>query len=148
MMNILEILTQVEEQDPEVFERLSTRRRAMRSFAGLGKKMTLTAIPLALGAMFNKAYSQSTNPAVLDVLNFALTLEYLEYRFYQKAVGTANLIPTGAALTAITSIRDNEQAHVNFLKATIMALGGTPVSEPTFDFTGGNGSGTGPFKMV
>ncbi|MEO6759407.1 MAG: ferritin-like domain-containing protein, partial [Saprospiraceae bacterium] len=123
-------------------------RRAMRSFAGLGKKMTLTAIPLALGAMFNKAYSQSTNPAVLDVLNFALTLEYLEYRFYQKAVSTANLIPSGAALTAITSIRDNEQAHVNFLKATITALGGTPVSEPVFDFTGGNGSNNGPFKMV
>ena len=46
------------------------------------------------------------------------------------------------------SIRDNEQAHVNFLKATITTLGGTPVAEPTFDFTGGNGSNNGPFKLV
>ena len=147
-MNILQILSNVEEHDPEIFERLSTRRLAMRSFAGLGKKLSLTALPLALGSMFQKAYGQAGNPVILDVLNFALTLEYLEYRFYQIAVDSPNLIPTGVALTAITSIRDNEQAHVNFLKATITALGGTPVAEPAFDFSGGNGSGNGDFKQV
>lgn len=137
MMNILQILSAVEERDPEVFERLSTRRLAMRSFAGLGKKLSLTALPIALGGMFQKAYGQTGSPVILDVLNFALTLEFLEYEFYQKGVDAPNLIPLGAARTAITSIRDNEQAHVNFLQKTIIALGGTPVSKPTFDFTAG-----------
>ena len=137
MMNILQILSAVEERDPEVFERLSTRRLAMRSFAGLGKKLTLTALPIALGGMFQKAYGQTGTPVVLDVLNFALTLEYLEYEFYQKGIDAPNLVPLGADRIALTSIRDNEQAHVNFLKKTITALGGTPVTKPTFDFTAG-----------
>lgn len=137
MMNILQILSAVEERDPEVFERLSTRRLAMRSFAGLGKKLTLTALPIALGGMFQKAYGQAGTPVVLDVLNFALTLEYLEYEFYQKGIDAPNLVPLGADRIALTSIRDNEQAHVNFLKKTITALGGTPVTKPTFDFTAG-----------
>ncbi len=137
MMNILQILSAVEERDPEVFERLSTRRLAMRSFAGLGKKLTLTALPIALGGMFQKAYGQTGTPVVLDVLNFALTLEYLEYEFYQKGIDASNLVPLGADRTALTSIRDNEQAHVNFLQKTITALGGTPVTKPTFDFTAG-----------
>ena len=51
-------------------------------------------------------------------------------------------------MAAITTIRNHELAHVNFLKTTISALGGTPVPEPTFDFTAGNGSGNGPFKTV
>ena len=137
MMNILQILSAVEERDPEVFERLSTRRLAMRSFAGLGKKLTLTALPIALGGMFQKAYGQAGTPVVLDVLNFALTLEYLEYEFYQKGIDAPNLVPLGADRIALTSIRDNEQAHVNFPKKTITALGGTPVTKPTFDFTAG-----------
>ncbi len=147
-MNILEIISSVEEHDADIMGRLDSRRWAMRSFANLGKKITFASLPFALSAMFQKAYGQTTTPAVLDVFNFALTLEYLEYRFYQKAVDASNLIPTGAPLTAITSIRNNELAHVNFLKTTITALGGTPVAEPVFDFTGGNGSGNGPFKAV
>lgn len=137
MMNILQILSAVEERDPEVFERLSTRRLAMRSFAGLGKKLSLTALPIALGGMFQKAYGQTGSPVVLDVLNFALTLEYLEFEFYQKGIDASNLVPLGADRIALTSIRDNEQAHVNFLQKTITALGGTPVTKPTFDFTAG-----------
>ncbi len=148
-MNINDIISSVSEHDPEIYGRLDTRRQAMRSFAGIGKKLTLASIPLALSAMFQKAYGQTTTtPAILDTFNFALTLEYLEYRFYQKAVDTTNLIPLGAQLTAITSIRNNEQAHVNFLKATITKLGGTPVAEPTFDYSAGKGSGNGPLKAV
>ena len=45
----------------------------------------------------------------------------------------------------ITTIRDHELAHVNFLKSAISAAGGTPIGQPVFDFTGGNGSGNGPF---
>ncbi|MEO6037261.1 MAG: ferritin-like domain-containing protein [Saprospiraceae bacterium] len=145
-MNLLQIFSQIEEQDPEIYGRLDTRRNAMRSFASLGKKLALTSLPFALGTMLNKAYGQAPTSTVLEVLNFALTLEYLEYEFYVTGVNSAGLIPAGAALGAITTIRDHEGQHVNFLKTAITAAGGTPVAKPTFDLSGGNGTGTGPFK--
>ena len=149
-MNLLEIFDTVQKHDPEIFGRLDSRRQVMRSFANIGKKITLVSLPLVLSGMFQKAYGQSstTSAAVLDVLNFALTLEFLEYRFYQKGVSTPGLIPAGSDLAGITGIRDNEQAHVNFLKTTITALGGTPVTEPKWDFTAGSGSNNGPFASV
>ena len=75
-------------------------------------------------------------------------MEHLEYRFYANAVASSGLIPAGAATGAITTIRDREQAHVNFLKTVIQGAGVTPVSEPTFDFTAGNGTNNGPFVGV
>ncbi len=148
-MNIKNILTEIEKTDPEVYNKLDTRRNVMKGFAGTGAKIALAALPLALGSLFNKAYSgpRSTS-AVVDVLQFALTLEYLEYEFYRTAVSSPALIPAGPALDAITTIRNHELAHVNLLKSTIIALGSTPVAQPTFDFTAGNGSGTGPFLGV
>lgn len=151
-MNIQNILTEIEKQDPEVYNRLDTRRNTMKHFAGISKKLALTAIPFALGGMFKKAYagSTSTKDTVLEVLNYALTLEYLEAKFYSTAVANFGTIgvPTGAPRTAIAKISSDEFAHVNFLKTAITASGGTPISEPNIDLTGGNGSGTGPFAMA
>lgn len=70
---------------------------------------------------------------VTDVLNFALTLEYLEAEFYIQGVATNGLIPA-ADRTIFTTIRDHEVAHVEFLKG---ALGSAAVAKPTFDFTAG-----------
>ncbi len=101
-----------------------------------------------LGTVLNKAYGQAPTSSVIDVLNFALTLEYLEYEFYLQATNSAGLIPAGAATSAITTIRNHELAHVNFLKTAITGAGGTPVAKPNFDFSGGNGTGTGPFAAA
>lgn len=148
-MNLQNVIHEIEKIDPEFGERTDTRRGAMKQFAGTAGKLALAAIPFALGSMFQKAYGQRRDiNAVVDVLNYALTLEYLEAKFYTLGVASAGLIPAGAATTAITTIRDHEVAHVNFLKTAITSLGGTPVSEPTFDFTAGNGSGAGPFTGV
>ena len=150
-MNLKHILSEIEKVDPEVYERLDTRRASLRSFSGIGKKIALTAIPLALGGLFKKSYAQTggTFTDVVGILNYALTLEWLESEFYKAATATAGLIPAGTpAVTAINTIRDHEVAHVAALQATITSLGGTPVSKPTFDFTAGNGSGTGPFADV
>ena len=93
---------------------------------------------LLLGSMFQKAYSSPTSPTdiIIDTLNFALTLEYLESNFYIKAVASG-IIPAGDALNALTVIRDHENEHVNFLKTAISAAGATPVSftADSFDFT-------------
>jgi hypothetical protein len=137
-MNLQNILTEIEKTDPEVYDRVDTRRNAMKSFAKTSGKIALAAIPFALGSMFQKAYSSPTAPTdiIFDTLNFALTLEYLEANFYIKAVASG-IIPTGDALTSLTVIRDHENEHVNFLKTAISAAGGTPVSftAASFDFT-------------
>jgi hypothetical protein len=137
-MNLQNILTEIEKTDPEVYDRLDTRRNAMKSFAKTSGKIALAALPFALGSMFQKAYGSPTAPTdvILDTLNFALTLEYLEANFYIKAVASG-IIPSGDALNSLTVIRDHENEHVTFLKTAITAAGGTPVSftASNFDFT-------------
>ena len=92
----------------------------------------------------NAALASALPDAVVDVLNFALTLEYLEAEFYVTGVAKAGLIPA-ADLQLFTTIRDHEVAHVEYLKS---ALGDAAVGKPTFDFTAGNGSGNGPYADV
>jgi hypothetical protein len=64
------------------------------------------------------------------ILNFALTLEYLESSFYAQAVSSK----FGGKIGQFASIvSGHENAHVGFLKG---ALGSAAVKEPTFDFKG------------
>lgn len=136
-MNIVNILSEIEKVDGDIYERLSPRRAAMKQFYGFGAKIAAAAIPLSLGSMFNKAYGQSAPVAVENVLNYALTLEYLEYYFYRTGSGTNGLIPAGPGVGAIKTICDHEMQHVNLLKGAITGLGKTPVSftSANFDYT-------------
>jgi hypothetical protein len=136
-MNIVNILSEIEKVDGEIYERLNPRRAAMKQFYGIGSKVAAAAVPLALGSMFNKAYGQSAPVAVDEVLNFALTLEYLEYYFYEKGAATGGLIPAGPGVGAINTIRDHEKAHVKLLMGAITGMGKKPVecTPEQFDYT-------------
>jgi hypothetical protein len=137
-MNIVNILEEIEKVDGEIYERLNPRRSAMKDFYNMGKKVALAAMPLALGSMFTKAYGQSTPAKVTNVLKFALTLEYLEYHFYNHAVEAApGLIPAGLPLGAIKTIRDHEKAHVALLRGALGADAGDALPYTAFDFTAG-----------
>lgn len=135
-MQLQNIIREIASIDPEMSDRISTRRAAMRGFAGMGARISLAALPLFLGSVFKKAYGQSNTGPVLEILNYALTLEYLESEFYAMGIakGTA-LVPAGPATNAIQTIGNHEAAHVAFLKMAITATGGTPVDKPNFDFT-------------
>ena len=137
-MNLQNILSEIEKKDPEILQKLDTRRNAMKDFARVSGKVAIASIPFALGSMFKKAYGSPTAPSdiVIDTLNFALTLEFIESNFYIRAVASG-IIPTGQSLTDITLIRDHENAHVAFLIKAITAAGGMPVSYKAedFDFT-------------
>ncbi len=135
-MNIEQIFSDIEKQDPEVYNRVDTRRDSMREFARIGGKIALTALPLALGGIFKKAYGQ-TPDTVTHVLNFALVLEHLESQFYNTGVSTPGLIKDASALQGYKIIQQHEKEHVDFLSATITALGGIPQKSPVFDFTAG-----------
>ena len=100
-MNVQNIINQIEKVDPEVYEKLDTRRDVMKGFAKASGRIALAAIPLALGSMFQKAYGQSNTTLIADTLNFALTLEYIEANFYIKGVATSGLIPFPEALAAL-----------------------------------------------
>lgn len=145
-MNLLNVFSEIEKVDPEVYDRFDDRRKVIKNFGGFAGKVALMAIPFAFGSMFKKAYGQTTT-SVLDVLNYALTLEYLESEFYTKAVAMAPF-PDAISKQSFTTIRDHEVAHVTFLQTAIKGAGGMPVAKPTFDFSAGNGSGMGPFKDV
>ena len=142
-MNFKNIITEIEKTDPEIYERIDTRRNVMKGFGNLSGRLALAAVPLALSSMFSKAYAGESTTDINDVLNFALTLEYLEASFYNSVLTSPAYagIPA-AAQAALAKIADDENKHVAFLQTV---LGAAAVPIPTFDFTAGNGSGTGPF---
>jgi len=67
----------------------------------------------------------------VDILNFALTLEYLEAAFYAEAVSMGKLMGESKMFAMV--VAKDEDAHVTFLKG---ALGSKAVKKPKFDFQG------------
>lgn len=138
-MDLIKIFSEIEKIDGEVYERFDTRRRVFKHMAGLGKTITAATMPALLGAMFNKAYGQSTGLSadIKNTLNLALQLEYLEFYFYDTGLKTPGLIPA-SDVPAITIIRDDELGHINALKGVLGATDAFP--DPTvaaFDYTAG-----------
>ncbi|HSZ33610.1 MAG TPA: ferritin-like domain-containing protein [Puia sp.] len=127
----------LETLDKEISHSSLSRRDALTKGLNFGIKSALTAIPFALLFKPNKALAGTGDATlVLQVLNFALTLEYLESSFYTMGLSSNGLVPSSDT-TVISQISKHETAHVTLLKTTITSLMGTPVAEPTFDFTAG-----------
>jgi rubrerythrin len=81
------------------------------------------------GAIMPALAAAAVPKSDVAILNFALTLEYLEAEFYKEAVA-ANF--GDAATNALAkTIAKHEAAHVAFLKK---ALGSAAVKKPTFAF--------------
>lgn len=79
-----------------------------------------------------QATAATASKSDLAILNYALTLEYLESAFYDKGVASGLL--KGRDLELITPIRDHEREHVKAVTSTITGLGGKPVAKPGVKF--------------
>lgn len=137
------------------FER-AVDRLSRRKF--LGGLSGATALAVTAGFIeMPKLSAQTATPAITDVLNFALNLEYLEANLYYFA-STGQAIPTqysgtptGAATlppaTLTTAVKANAQVyalaqalaqdelnHISDLRTAITSLGGTPVNQPALNY--------------
>jgi len=68
----------------------------------------------------------------LGIANYALTLEYLETDFYERAVSGGLL--SGEILEVAKRFGEQEQTHVTALRRLIEGAGGTPVERPRTRF--------------
>lgn len=137
-MNFIQLLADIARVDPDVYDRLDSRRRVFRHLGGWGQRLSAAALPLALGAVFQKAYAQTPAGAgVNDVLNFALKLEYLEAYFYAARSAAVSAGLSAVNVAALDQMGADERNHVGFLRGV---LGPAAIADPRpaqFDFTAG-----------
>jgi len=86
----------------------------------------------AVGPYVARAFGQDDGgEGDLEILNFALTLQYLEVEFYKRGMEVGL---DGDVKKLATGFLEQEQAHVAAVTQAVMDGGGTPVKEPTFEF--------------
>src|ERR1700744_2303503 len=127
--------------EPEVVERIgAAAANAVRNNREL---VVIGSVPILLAAASAQAFADGLPQQVIDVLNYALTLEHFEDSFYRKANGTDGLIPAKYR-DLFLEIGEHETGHVPLLSGVrgsgllLSGVLGSPAAKPPkFDFTAG-----------
>ena len=118
----------IQETQAEV-EGLTRGSFMTKAAVGGGAALTSGAFMAMLPEM---AAARPSRKQDIAILNFALTLEYLEAAFYKEALAKGAL--TGDVLETTKLIASHENTHVTALRKTIRSLRGKPVKSPQFNF--------------
>jgi len=110
--------------------RVASTRGSFLKKAGLGAGVVIGGSAFA-GAVPAFARSSAIPASDIAILNFALTLEYLEANFYAEANKLGKL--SGETSRFAQVVANHEASHVTFLK---QVLGARAVAQPKFDFKG------------
>jgi len=138
------LLAAVFEERNRIMSRRGLLSGAFKIGAGAAAAVALASSP-RLGGFTALAASDFKDD--VDVLNYALTLEHLEYAFYRDGVGmfTFGMDAFGNSINdLLNQIGAHEKAHVDTLTTVITSLKGTPVAEAKYDF----GYGADPMKFL
>lgn len=95
-----------------------------------GTTTTTNTMPAKSGA--GASETEQFGKGDVGILNYALTLEYLETAFYADVVKSG--LFKGAELAAIKKFGEEEAEHVTALTAAVKSLGGKPAPEPKTEF--------------
>ncbi len=127
--------TVLDHVDPDLLHETRERARQGPAISAPLAAAAVASVPLALGVFAARAYGQGSAlpQGIRDVLNFALTLEYLEAAFYRQGLAAPGLIPARDR-AVFAQIGRHEDEHVTLLRSV---LGANAVIEPAFDFTAG-----------
>ena len=112
------------------------RKAGVAGGAALGGGAILGAIASPALAAGKGRPPASFGPGDVGILNYALTLEYLEAAFYNEAVRKGKIHSAQLKSFMQTAVKD-ENYHVKFLAS---ALGSKAAKQPKFNFMGTTGS--------
>jgi rubrerythrin len=118
-------------------------RKRFLKMAGSAGAASFGAFVIAACGSSSKSASTASAPATtastassstgdLAILNYALTLEYLETEFYGKVVASG--LFSGKVGSLIKDFGSQEMTHVEALKGAVEKLGGTPATKPEGKF--------------
>jgi hypothetical protein len=143
--------TQNQESGPQptgIVERLmrdaSDRKRFLKAVGGAGAASFGAFVLAACGssktattgtattATATATTASSTGGGDVGILNYALTLEYLESEFYKHVI--AAKLFTGKVGALVTDFGQQEAEHVIAIRQAVKKLGGTPVAKPEGKF--------------
>jgi rubrerythrin len=122
----------------------SSRKRFFKMMGGAGAVSAFGIVLAACGddkkaadkkddAVKATTSAADDNKSDLHILNYALTLEFLEADFYKKVIASG-IVKDKKVASLATQFGDTEQQHVDALISTIKKLGGKPVSAPKSNF--------------
>ncbi len=118
----------------------SSRKRFLRMVGGAGAVGALSVLLAACGdddgdgaASRTIAEPSASGAADLEIVNYALTLEYVEADFYRRVI-ESGVVQDAKITEVMASIAETEREHVDALQEMTRKLGGPALARPKTDF--------------